>query len=86
MAMRLLSTRSTESMSPVQLRVDDVRCRGPVPALTDRSPAAGGRPRRKLPPGYVIGVDDHLTISFWREKDMSADVVVRPTGASPCRC
>lgn len=44
-------------------------------ALAAPSPAAV-----KLPPGYVIGVDDHLVISFWRDKDLSADVVVRPDG------
>jgi polysaccharide export outer membrane protein len=33
-----------------------------------------------LPSGYVIGVDDQLSISFWRDKDLSADVVVRPDG------
>jgi polysaccharide biosynthesis/export protein len=32
------------------------------------------------PPGYVIGPDDALTVVFWREKDLSADVVVRPDG------
>ena len=29
---------------------------------------------------YLIGADDVLTISFWREKDLSADVTVRPDG------
>ena len=33
-----------------------------------------------VPPGYVIGVDDALSVVFWRDKDMSADVVVRPDG------
>ena len=33
-----------------------------------------------LPSGYVIGADDVLSIVFWREKEMSADVVVRPDG------
>jgi polysaccharide export outer membrane protein len=33
-----------------------------------------------LPPGYVVGVEDVLSIVFWRERDMSADVVVRPDG------
>ena len=33
-----------------------------------------------LPPGYVIGAQDLLSIVFWRDKDMSADVVVRPDG------
>jgi polysaccharide export outer membrane protein len=32
------------------------------------------------PPGYVIGPDDVLAIVFWREKDLSAEVVVRPDG------
>jgi polysaccharide export outer membrane protein len=33
-----------------------------------------------VPSGYVIGPDDVLSIVFWRDKDMSADVVVRPDG------
>jgi polysaccharide export outer membrane protein len=33
-----------------------------------------------LPSGYVIGPEDVLSIVFWRDKDMSADVVVRPDG------
>jgi polysaccharide biosynthesis/export protein len=33
-----------------------------------------------LPKGYVIGPEDVLSIVVWREKDMSADVVVRPDG------
>ena len=32
------------------------------------------------PPDYVIGPDDMLTIVFWRDKDLSTDVAVRPDG------
>jgi polysaccharide export outer membrane protein len=32
------------------------------------------------PPDYVIGADDMLSIRFWREDPMNADVVVRPDG------
>ena len=32
------------------------------------------------PPGYTIGTDDVLSVLFWREKDLSGDVVVRPDG------
>jgi polysaccharide biosynthesis/export protein len=32
------------------------------------------------PAGYVIGPEDVLTILFWRDKDMSGDVTVRPDG------
>lgn len=42
------------------------------------SPGNGGTVT--VPPDYVIGTDDVLTIVFWREKDLSAEVVVRPDG------
>lgn len=29
---------------------------------------------------YVIGADDRLSVVFWRDKDISSDVVVRPDG------
>jgi len=32
------------------------------------------------PPGYVMGPDDVLQVIFWREKDVSAEVTVRPDG------
>jgi len=47
-------------------------------------PAAGAEPvvpGAVVPPaGYVIGADDVLAVLFWREKDLSADVAVRPDG------
>jgi polysaccharide export outer membrane protein len=48
-----------------------------VPSV-DRS--APGQPPAPLPPGYIIGASDVLSIVFWRDKDMSADVTVRPDG------
>jgi polysaccharide export outer membrane protein len=51
----------------------------PVPNLpppAEATAAAGITP----PPGYVIGPDDVLSVMYWREKDMSADVAVRPDG------
>jgi polysaccharide biosynthesis/export protein len=33
-----------------------------------------------VPGDYVIGPDDILTIVFWREKDLSSEVAVRPDG------
>jgi polysaccharide export outer membrane protein len=32
------------------------------------------------PPGYIIGADDLLSIRFWGDTQLSADVVVRPDG------
>lgn len=34
----------------------------------------------ELPAGYTIGPEDALAIVFWRNDDMTADVVVRPDG------
>jgi len=46
-------------------------------AIPGTPPAPAGA---TLPTGYLIGPDDVLSIVFWRDKDMSADVVVRPDG------
>ncbi len=45
-------------------------------ASTGATTAAG----LALPTGYVIGPSDVLSVVFWRDKDMSADVTVRPDG------
>jgi polysaccharide export outer membrane protein len=33
-----------------------------------------------VPPDYVIGPEDVLSVVFWRDKDMSLEVAVRPDG------
>jgi polysaccharide export outer membrane protein len=60
----------------------------PAPSPAPATPAqpAGAQPQTvpttgiEPPPGYVIGARDVLSIIFWRDKDMSADVSVRPDG------
>ena len=61
----------------------------PKPTTPPAAPAASatnGAPPPATPAGvtpptdYVIGPDDQLSVVFWRDKDMSADVVVRPDG------
>ena len=55
----------------------------PQPAAPRPSQAAAGPSIPgvvKAPEDYVIGADDVLTVLFWREKEMSGDVVVRPDG------
>jgi polysaccharide export outer membrane protein len=41
-----------------------------------------GQPAAEIipPPDYVIGAEDVLNIVIWREKDLSAEVMVRPDG------
>ena len=51
-----------------------------APARSGGAAPAAAAAGVTTPPGYVIGPDDGLAIVFWREKDLSADVVVRPDG------
>ena len=43
------------------------------------APAAVAAPIA-VPSDYVIGSDDVLSVVFWRDKDLSGDVTVRPDG------
>jgi polysaccharide export outer membrane protein len=51
-------------------------------APASAEPAAIVAPARAITPpdDYVIGPDDALSVQFWREKEMSLDVAVRPDG------
>jgi polysaccharide export outer membrane protein len=49
---------------------------GAAPPQAAAAAAAGVTP----PAGYLIGPDDALSIVYWREKELSADVIVRPDG------
>lgn len=53
------------------------------PAPAPAAPAAAGQAVPSgvpAPAGYTIGTDDVLIVIFWQEKDMSAEVTVRPDG------
>jgi len=67
--------------------VGEAAAQGPTPArpAPAAAPAAAPKPGSapeavKPPEDYVIGTDDLLSVSFWREKELSTDVVVRPDG------
>lgn len=49
---------------------------GPKAVNGNAAPTAGAT----LPAGYVIGPEDVLSIVFWRDKELSSEVVVRPDG------
>ena len=49
----------------------------PPAAATDPRTIPSGVP---LPPGYLIGPEDVLSIVYWKDKDMSTEVAVRPDG------
>jgi len=66
---------ATTIFLPAAVGAQDVQPGGPAVPTT---PAASSAP--DLPSGFVIGPDDVLSIVFWREKDMSTQVTVRPDG------
>ena len=54
----------------------------PQPTAPAQPGTGNGAPKTGavLPADYVIGAEDSLSIVFWRDKELSADVVVRPDG------
>jgi polysaccharide export outer membrane protein len=59
------------------LLLGQVTGRPATPPAATTAPAAVTTP---LPSDYVIGPDDVLEIVFWKDKDLSTDVTVRPDG------
>jgi len=47
---------------------------------TPPTPAVTAAPGVNIPTEYIIGADDVLSIIFWRDKELTADVTVRPDG------
>lgn len=52
----------------------------PAPAPSTPAQAAPAQPEVVPPADYVIGAEDVLNVVIWREKDLSAEVMVRPDG------
>jgi polysaccharide export outer membrane protein len=73
LALALIGTTAMESAAQVQ----PPPLVAPVPPPATPPPAT---PALEIPPGYTIGADDVLNVMFWRDKEMTADVVVRPDG------
>jgi polysaccharide export outer membrane protein len=64
------------SMAPTVGRAEQAVSPAPPPYTTPI--ATTGVPL--VPPSYVIGAEDVLQVTFWRDADMSGEVIVRPDG------
>src|ERR1051326_2802294 len=51
----------------------------PVVATKATTPATAQAPV-VVPTEYIIGADDVMKVDFWRDKELSSDVTVRPDG------
>jgi polysaccharide export outer membrane protein len=81
----IASLAAQQPTPPQQPTPTPAPAQAPAPAPSGNGTAAApGQPEVPAgitpPADYVIGADDVLTVIFWREKDMSADVGVRPDG------
>jgi polysaccharide export outer membrane protein len=52
----------------------------PLPDAAAPAGSAAGPPALAPPPDYVIGPGDRLAVVFWRDTEITSDVVVRPDG------
>jgi polysaccharide export outer membrane protein len=76
--MNLNSRRLAGALAILLLAPTAVTMAAQQPSTTNGSPVSpDGAP---IPGDYVIGPGDVLTIVFWREKELSGDVAVRPDG------
>jgi polysaccharide biosynthesis/export protein len=64
----------------LSLLVGDVGLLAGGMRASQAKPAQPRTPQGAVPPDYIIGSEDVLVVMFRREKDMSAEVVVRPDG------
>lgn len=80
------ATRFVEEFPPpADASADIPRPRIPLPVILDSdSPAFDRSIRREdlqsVPDDYVIGNEDVLTVTIWKERELSGSVVVRPDG------
>lgn len=66
----------------IVLGASPVLAQRPVPPTRQPAPATAAAAQREVvpPADYVIGAEDVLNVVIWREKDLSAEVMVRPDG------
>ncbi len=69
------TSAASASAAPLSLSGAKIAPDVPSPAVTPKAPAV-----QALPGDYVIGEQDVLSIVVWKERELSATVVVRPDG------
>ena len=76
--MRCAALLLSVSLSLASVAVLRAQIAAAPPAAASAAPAAVVA--APTPPGYAIGPDDVLVVVFWRQKDLSGEVAVRPDG------
>jgi polysaccharide export outer membrane protein len=68
------------TLSAVALATGEVSAQNALPSPVAKTPAPGAVPPSAAPPDYVIGPEDMLQISVWKNESLSRLVPVRPDG------
>jgi polysaccharide export outer membrane protein len=79
-AMALGAVASAEALGAGALAEAAARQGGLSDSKPEARPRAAESASALTPAGYVIGPEDVLTILFWKDKEISGDVIVRPDG------
>jgi polysaccharide biosynthesis/export protein len=69
-----------QAPAPIPAPVQGAQKATPPPASPAPSATSVPAVAAALPPEYLIGSEDVLSIIFWRDKEMSSEVSVRPDG------
>jgi len=72
----IFGTNVVLAQKPIVTPTQAVALPAPPPAAAQPNAAVGLTP----PEDYAIGPSDVLQVNFWRDKDLSVEVVVRPDG------
>ncbi len=75
-----MNVRSALALLLIAVSPSGARAQSIAPAAGRAAVAPPSATSAAMPPGYTIGADDKLAIAFWGDKDLSAEVVVRPDG------
>jgi len=67
-------------LAPAAAAAQNLAPKSAQPAQPSRVAAPSAAVTLAPTPDYVIGPDDVLSVVFWRDKDISAEVAVRPDG------
>ncbi|HMJ85240.1 MAG TPA: polysaccharide biosynthesis/export family protein [Vicinamibacterales bacterium] len=68
------------AQTPAQPARPTTPAQAQAPARTSAPPPVVAAPGVNVPPEFTIGADDVLSIVFWRDKELTAEVTVRPDG------
>lgn len=79
-ALALIVAVGLSGAAPLAHDQAQAQAQAQAPAATSAGTSSARAAEVVVPPGYLIGPDDVLSIVYWKDKDMSSESQVRPDG------